>query len=69
MVESRQMDDLEAHVYSDDGGPFLYNQDILERPDLFYSAGGWDPEPGICVKVTLPVQCFSITAAVLKYVR
>uniref|UniRef100_A0A3B3RUF3 Kinesin associated protein 3 n=1 Tax=Paramormyrops kingsleyae TaxID=1676925 RepID=A0A3B3RUF3_9TELE len=40
MVASRQMGDLEAYAYNDDGGPFLYDQDVLERPDLFYSADG-----------------------------
>ncbi len=39
MVENRQMDEAEPFMYGDDGEPFLQNGDILERPDLFYSAG------------------------------
>lgn len=33
------MDEAEPFMYGDDGEPFLQNGDILERPDLFYSAG------------------------------
>ena len=32
-------DDGEPFMYGDDGEPFMHNGDILERPDLFYSAG------------------------------
>ena len=39
MVESRQMDEAEPFMYSDEGEPFLQGGDILEHPDLFYSAG------------------------------
>lgn len=39
MVENREMDEAEPFMYGDDGEPFLQNGDILERPDLFYSAG------------------------------
>ncbi|XP_019620745.1 PREDICTED: LOW QUALITY PROTEIN: kinesin-associated protein 3-like [Branchiostoma belcheri] len=38
MVESRQMDDSDALMYGDDGfGPYLHEEDILDRPDLFYT--------------------------------
>uniref|UniRef100_A0AAR2LNP3 Kinesin associated protein 3 n=1 Tax=Pygocentrus nattereri TaxID=42514 RepID=A0AAR2LNP3_PYGNA len=40
MVENRQMDEAEPFMYSDEGEPFLQGGDILERPDLFYSADG-----------------------------
>uniref|UniRef100_A0A8C7DCA4 Kinesin associated protein 3 n=1 Tax=Oncorhynchus kisutch TaxID=8019 RepID=A0A8C7DCA4_ONCKI len=40
MVDNRAMgDDGEPFMYGDDGEPFMHNGDILERPDLFYSAG------------------------------
>lgn len=39
MVENRQMDEAEPFMYGDEGEPFLQGGDILERPDLFYSAG------------------------------
>ncbi|XP_078603734.1 kinesin-associated protein 3-like isoform X3 [Branchiostoma floridae x Branchiostoma japonicum] len=38
MVESRQMDDSDALMYGDEGfGPYLHEEDILDRPDLFYT--------------------------------
>ncbi|KAM3875661.1 kinesin-associated protein 3a [Diretmus argenteus] len=42
MVENRQMDDVgEPLLYGDDDGePFMGNGDVLERPELFYSADG-----------------------------
>uniref|UniRef100_A0A8B9RA13 Kinesin-associated protein 3a n=1 Tax=Astyanax mexicanus TaxID=7994 RepID=A0A8B9RA13_ASTMX len=40
MVENRQMDEAEPFMYGDEGEPFLQGGDILERPDLFYSADG-----------------------------
>ncbi|XP_028823720.1 kinesin-associated protein 3a [Denticeps clupeoides] len=40
MVENRQMDEGEPFMYGDDGEPFIHDGDILERPDLFYSADG-----------------------------
>ncbi|KTF90064.1 hypothetical protein cypCar_00031357 [Cyprinus carpio] len=46
MVENRQMDEAEPFMYGDDGEPFLQNGDILERPDLFYSADGIIPADG-----------------------
>ncbi|KAG5276269.1 hypothetical protein AALO_G00129980 [Alosa alosa] len=46
MVENRQMDEAEPFMYGDDGEPFLHNGDILERPDLFYSADGIIPTDG-----------------------
>lgn len=47
MVENRQMDDGEPFMYGDDDGEaFLHNGDILERPDLFYSADGIIPTDG-----------------------
>ncbi|KAL2089471.1 hypothetical protein ACEWY4_014159 [Coilia grayii] len=46
MVENRQMDEAEPFMYSDDAEPFLHNRDILERPDLFYSADGIIPTDG-----------------------
>uniref|UniRef100_A0A3B3TB28 Kinesin-associated protein 3a n=1 Tax=Paramormyrops kingsleyae TaxID=1676925 RepID=A0A3B3TB28_9TELE len=39
MVENRQMDEAEPFMYGDDG-------DVLERPDLFYSADGIIPSDG-----------------------
>lgn len=40
MVESRQMDDSEQYLYGDDPiEPYIHEGDILERPDLYYSAG------------------------------
>ncbi|XP_069593239.1 kinesin-associated protein 3 isoform X2 [Ranitomeya imitator] len=40
MVESRQMDENEQYLYGDEPiEPFLHEGDILERPDLYYSAG------------------------------
>ncbi|KAK6313764.1 hypothetical protein J4Q44_G00152230 [Coregonus suidteri] len=48
MVENRAMgDDGEPFMYGDDGEPFMHNGDILERPDLFYSADGIIPADGI----------------------
>ncbi|XP_051501058.1 kinesin-associated protein 3-like isoform X3 [Myxocyprinus asiaticus] len=46
MVENRQMDEAEPFMYGDDGEPFIHNGDILERPDLFYSADGIIPADG-----------------------
>ncbi|XP_030628420.1 kinesin-associated protein 3a isoform X2 [Chanos chanos] len=46
MVENRQMDEAEPYLYEDDGEPFLHNGDILEHPDLFYSADGIIPADG-----------------------
>ncbi|KAJ8384515.1 hypothetical protein AAFF_G00204300 [Aldrovandia affinis] len=46
MVENRQMDESEPFMYGDDGEPFLHDGDILERPDLFYSADGIIPADG-----------------------
>ncbi|XP_041705213.2 kinesin-associated protein 3-like isoform X2 [Coregonus clupeaformis] len=47
MVENRAMgDDGEPFMYGDDGEPFMHNGDILERPDLFYSADGIIPADG-----------------------
>ncbi|XP_022608745.1 kinesin-associated protein 3-like [Seriola dumerili] len=41
MVENRQMDEAgEPFLYREDGESFIGNGDILERPDLFYSADG-----------------------------
>uniref|UniRef100_A0A7N6APH8 Kinesin-associated protein 3b n=1 Tax=Anabas testudineus TaxID=64144 RepID=A0A7N6APH8_ANATE len=41
MVENRQMDEAgEPFLYEEDGESFIGNRDILERPDLFYSADG-----------------------------
>ncbi|XP_040895979.1 kinesin-associated protein 3a [Toxotes jaculatrix] len=41
MVENRQMDIAgEPCLYGEDGEYFIGNGDILERPDLFYSADG-----------------------------
>lgn len=39
MVENRQMDEVEPFLYGDEVEPFLQGADVLERPDLFYSAG------------------------------
>ncbi|KAL4660150.1 kinesin-associated protein 3-like [Arapaima gigas] len=39
MVENRQMDEAEPYMYGDDS-------DLLERPDLFYSADGIIPSDG-----------------------
>lgn len=40
MVENRQMDEAEEpFLYGEDGESFIGNGDILEGPDLFYSAG------------------------------
>lgn len=40
MVENRQMDEAEEpFLYGEDGESFIGNDDILERPDLFYTAG------------------------------
>uniref|UniRef100_A0A3B4DDI4 Kinesin-associated protein 3 n=1 Tax=Pygocentrus nattereri TaxID=42514 RepID=A0A3B4DDI4_PYGNA len=47
MVENRQMDEAEPFMYSDEGEPFLQGGDILERPDLFYSAGQIEPDSAI----------------------
>ncbi|XP_028260077.1 kinesin-associated protein 3-like [Parambassis ranga] len=41
MVENRQMDEAEEpFLYGEDGESFMGNDDILERPDLFYTADG-----------------------------
>lgn len=40
MVENRLMDEAEEpFLYGEDGESFIGDRDILERPDLFYSAG------------------------------
>uniref|UniRef100_A0A672ZXP8 Kinesin-associated protein 3a n=1 Tax=Sphaeramia orbicularis TaxID=375764 RepID=A0A672ZXP8_9TELE len=40
MVENRQMDeDGDDFLYGDDAEPFTVHEDVLERPDLFYSTG------------------------------
>ena len=40
MVENRQLDEAaEAFLYGEDGESFIGNGDVLERPDLFYTAG------------------------------
>lgn len=40
MVENRQMDEAgDPFLYGEDEGSFIGNGDILEGPDLFYSAG------------------------------
>ncbi|KAM4738542.1 kinesin-associated protein 3a [Anableps anableps] len=44
MVENRVLD--EPVLYGDDGEPFNGNRDILERPDLFYTADGILPADG-----------------------
>ncbi|XP_045543831.1 kinesin-associated protein 3a isoform X1 [Salmo salar] len=47
MVENRAMgDDGEPFMLGDDGEPFMHNGDILERPDLFYTADGIIPADG-----------------------
>ncbi|RXM32797.1 Kinesin-associated protein 3 [Acipenser ruthenus] len=47
MVENRQMDEGEPYMYGDDGiEPYIHEGDILERPDLFYSADGMIPSDG-----------------------
>ncbi|XP_077308725.1 kinesin-associated protein 3 isoform X1 [Lithobates pipiens] len=44
MVESRQMDENEQYLYGDEPiEPFIHEGDILERPDLYYSAEGLMP--------------------------
>ncbi|TNN74772.1 Kinesin-associated protein 3 [Liparis tanakae] len=41
MVENRPMDEAgQPFLYGEDGEPFIGDRDILERPDLFYSADG-----------------------------
>uniref|UniRef100_UPI0037E969BD kinesin-associated protein 3a n=1 Tax=Semicossyphus pulcher TaxID=241346 RepID=UPI0037E969BD len=41
MVENRQMDEAgEPFLYGEDGESYIGTGDILERPDLFYSADG-----------------------------
>ncbi|XP_006005529.1 kinesin-associated protein 3a isoform X2 [Latimeria chalumnae] len=41
MVESRQMDEVEQHMYGDDRiEPYIHEGDILERPDLYYNPEG-----------------------------
>uniref|UniRef100_A0A8C4E5V0 Kinesin-associated protein 3a n=1 Tax=Dicentrarchus labrax TaxID=13489 RepID=A0A8C4E5V0_DICLA len=41
MVENRLMDEAgEPFLYGEDGESFIGNADIMERPDLFYSADG-----------------------------
>ncbi|KAM9357506.1 kinesin-associated protein 3a isoform 1-T1 [Symphorus nematophorus] len=43
MVENREMDEAAEHfLYGEDGESFIWNGDILERPDLFYNAGTED---------------------------
>lgn len=40
MVENRLLDEAgKPFLYGEDGESFIGNGDILERPDLFYSAG------------------------------
>lgn len=40
MVENRLMDEAgEPFMFGDDGESFIGDGDILDRPDLFYSAG------------------------------
>lgn len=40
MVENRQMDEAgEPFLFGDDAESFIGNGEILDRPDLFYSAG------------------------------
>ncbi|XP_071010850.1 kinesin-associated protein 3a [Oncorhynchus clarkii lewisi] len=47
MVENRAMgDDGEPFMFGDDGEAFMHNGDILERPDLFYTADGNIPADG-----------------------
>nr|XP_029489142.1 kinesin-associated protein 3 isoform X1 [Oncorhynchus nerka] len=47
MVENRAMgDDGEPFMFGDDGEAFMHNGDILERPDLFYTADGIIPADG-----------------------
>ncbi|XP_063796365.1 kinesin-associated protein 3 isoform X3 [Pseudophryne corroboree] len=47
MVESRQMDENEQYLYGDEPiEPFIHEGDILERPDLYYSAEGLMPPEG-----------------------
>lgn len=42
MVESRQVDEAgETFLFGDDGESFIGTKDVLERPDLFYSAGAF----------------------------
>ncbi|XP_041861743.1 kinesin-associated protein 3a isoform X2 [Melanotaenia boesemani] len=40
MVENRQLDEAEPLLYGEDGESFMGSEDILERPDLFYTADG-----------------------------
>ncbi|KAM4574635.1 kinesin-associated protein 3a isoform 1-T1 [Fundulus diaphanus] len=40
MVENRQVDDAELYLYGDDREAFDRIGDILDRPDLFYTADG-----------------------------
>ncbi|KAM4721447.1 kinesin-associated protein 3 [Rhinophrynus dorsalis] len=48
MVESRQMDENEQYLYGDEPiEPFIHEGDILERPDLYYSAEGLIPSDGV----------------------
>ncbi|KAM4022314.1 LOW QUALITY PROTEIN: kinesin-associated protein 3 [Anomaloglossus baeobatrachus] len=47
MVESRQMDENEQYLYGDEPiEPFIHEGDLLERPDLYYSAEGLTPSEG-----------------------
>ncbi|CAH2329365.1 kinesin-associated 3 isoform X2 [Pelobates cultripes] len=44
MVESRQLDESEQYLYGDEPiEPFIHEGDILERPDLYYTAEGLIP--------------------------
>ncbi|XP_018420217.1 PREDICTED: kinesin-associated protein 3 isoform X2 [Nanorana parkeri] len=48
MVESRQLDENEQYLYGDEPiEPFIHEGDILERPDLYYSAGLIPPEGAV----------------------
>ncbi|KAE8611310.1 hypothetical protein XENTR_v10012405 [Xenopus tropicalis] len=48
MVESRQLDENEQYLYGDEPiEPFIHERDILERPDLYYSAEGLIPSDGV----------------------
>lgn len=55
MVESRQMDENEQYLYGDDRiEPYIHEGDILERPDLYYSAGKADTKSNI--QLSFPSQ-------------
>ncbi|XP_018112210.1 kinesin-associated protein 3 L homeolog isoform X1 [Xenopus laevis] len=48
MVESRQLDENEQYLYGDEPiEPYIHERDILERPDLYYSAEGLIPSDGV----------------------